>query len=283
MSADSQPSTNSTPQGLSNADTLNSESNGSPWSSAVGRATTGKSGRVIERLMVENDRTQREKNLLSVKLEEESKRGETARAALDSLETSNQNLASMHDLDTLAMGRKDRKIEELKAELEHERSRRERAESDMRATQMERDQTVNRLTRESMEDREQAKRSNSQYDVLTRSWKGLEDRYERQTRRLKSDIQILRDEIANDKRKVSQLEVILEQLRHESEKTRKAKESLAQDFEAYKSAQDENLREMREKAEKNGSAHELALREMDVVLGRMKYVVNVKQDVKESA
>ena len=252
------------------------------WSSAVGRATTGKSGRVIERLMAENDRLQREKNLATVQLEEEVKRSESARSALENFRVVNENLTSMHEMDKTVLARRERKLEELRLDLEAERSRREKAESQVKETRRERDQAVEKLMRELVEEREQCKRAISQYEVLSKSWKGLDESYARQMLKLKADFRKLWDETVEDKSKLTQLEIIVEQLRQEGEKIKKAKEKMLYDFEVYKIEKEESIRELRQRAERNDIAHEQALQDVNNVLGEMKYVINVRRDVRST-
>lgn len=271
-------SLNST-QLLSDLGTPTSEIGGLPWSAAVGRATTGKSGRVIEKLMGDNDRLQREKTLATVKLEEEVKRSESARSALESLQVSNSNLITIHETDKTFLARKDRRIEELRTDLDAERSRREKAEKDTRESRRERDDAVERLRKEAAEDKQQAHRASSQYDVLSRSWKSMEERYEKQIEQLRGDTKVLQKEIEGDQRKLAQLEVILEQLAREGDKSRKVKEKLSSDFQAYKVEQEAGIQGIRKKAEMNNTAHDWTLVQMQNVLGEMKYVVNIKKDV----
>ena len=232
--------------------------------------------------MGENDRLQREKTLACAKFDEELKRSESARLALESLRASNQNLLSMHEADKSLLSRKERKIEELREELESERSRKEQAEAETKATRVERDSIVQRLMKENLEEREQSKRSMTQYDVLSKSWKGLEERYDRQTQKLRSSVQTLQAQMAEDKRKLARLDVIMEQLKQEGEKTRKAKESLTREFEAYKHKQAEGVKGIRERAERNAEANDRMYMEVTTALGEMKYVVNVKNNVQSS-
>jgi hypothetical protein len=264
---------------LSDLDTPTSEVGGLPWSAAVGRATTGKSGRVIEKLMGDNDRLQREKTLATVKLEEEIKRSESARSALESLQVSNSNLVSIHDTDKTFLARKERRIEELRTELGAERSRREKAERDTWESRRERDNVVERLRKDAAEDKQQAQKAISQYDVLSRSWKSMEEGYEKQIDKVRADTKGLQREIEGDKRKLAQLEVILEQLAQEGDKSRKIKEKLSSDLRAYKVEQETGIQGIRKRAELNSTAHDRTLEQMQAVLGEMKYVVNLKKDV----
>lgn len=264
---------------LSAPETPASESN-DPWSSAVGRATTGKSGRVIERLMGDIDRLQKEIKLATVKLEEELKRGESATVALDSLRATNENLKAIDETGKAALARRDRKIEELKADLEAERLRRENAEKAMNVIELERDEIVGTCRRELNEGKECARKSMSQYEILSSSWKSLDASYSRQTQQLKTDIKALHEVRIGDQQRLAQLDVVVGQLHQECEKTRRVKDKVVQEFEQYKREKEESIKDIKEKAERNTSAHEQVSKEMAKVLGEMKHVINVKRDVK---
>ena len=248
------------------------------WSAAIGRAATGKSGRVIEKLMGENDRLQREKKLAIVKLEEEVKRGESARLALEGLQVSNETLASIHESDKTQIIKKDRKIELLRGDLQSEKLRREKAEKETRESRREREEVVEELRRVAAEDREEARRYTAQYEILASSWRTLEDRYERQTQKLETDLNDLRAEVDGDKWKMTDLEIVIEQLTHELAKVAQVKDKLLTGFQAYKMEQDSGLHEIQKKAERNNSANEELHEQMSDVLGQMKHVVNVKRD-----
>ena len=257
---------------------------GYPWSSAVGRATTGgKSGRVIERLMNDNDRLLREKKLAIVKLEEEVKRGESARSALESLQVSNENYVSMHEADTSLLAKRDRRIQQLRDDVDAERAKREKAERETRDTRRERDETIERLRKEAAEEREQSIRATSQYETLSKSWKDLESHYLKQTEHLQMDIASLKASIEGDRQKLARMEVIMEQMGKETERTGKAKEKLSSDFEAYKAEREASIRDMREIAERNEGLSDEGRRQLEEVLGQMRYVVNVKKHVRDAA
>ncbi|KAL9103281.1 MAG: hypothetical protein Q9163_001659 [Psora crenata] len=261
----------------SNGDTPTNEVD--PWSSAVGRATTGgKSGRVIERLMNDNDSLRREKTLAIVKLEEEVKRGESARAALESLQVSNDNLLLMHESDTTLLAKRDRRIQQLRDDLETERARRERAERETRETRRERDDTIDRIKRESAEEKEHCLRATSQYDMLSSSWKSLEEQYLKQTDSLKKDLEGLRAAVDQDRQKLGQMEIIMEQMAKEADRTKRAKQKLSSDFEAYKFEQETVLKCIRENAKHNDMVTEQTQQQMETTLGQLKWAINVRKD-----
>ncbi|KAI9677900.1 MAG: hypothetical protein M1829_002397 [Trizodia sp. TS-e1964] len=250
------------------------------WSSAVGRATTGKSGRVIERLMAENDRLRRELKLETLRREEEQKRGETTRSRIDSLQQQNDNLVHQANMDKATLLRRERKAEELKADLEAEVEKRKLVEDQLKSIMSETEQAIGCLRREVIEERDRAKKASSQYDVISSSWRQLDDGYRRRMERLKVDLAQLRTERQEDQCKLVRLEVTMEQQQQETSKMRVAKDAIEREFLAYKRESENGTRDMRERAERNEQANEKALQETKKVLGEMRYIISVGQNVK---
>ena len=230
--------------------------------------------------MAENDRLQRELTLSNAKNEEEAKHSEWAKSTLESLRATNENLLAMQEVDKTALLRKDRKIEELRADLEAEKTRRAHAENETRETVRERDEAVSKYKKQIMEEKELARKSTSQYEVLANSWRSLDGGYRNRTQKLKADVKAINEKRKEDVQKIEQLEVVVEQLRRESEKMQKAKEQVMRDFVDYKIEKEAGMREIRERAERNESINEEVLGEMNRVMGEMKYVINIRRDVR---
>ncbi|KAI9681166.1 MAG: hypothetical protein M1817_002448 [Caeruleum heppii] len=262
-------------------DGLSSEGGQSPqWSSAVGRATTGKSGRVIERLQAENDRLKRELKLETLRREEEQKKGDNARGQMESLQATNANLLQMWEGDKTSLARKERKVEELKLDLEGEKSRREEVEAQLKEVILAGEKTEEELKRQAREDSEKAKRSGTQYDVLSSSWHQMDQSYRRKTERLKADIEAMTLDGSRDRGKLDSLKIIIEQQRQEIEKMIVAKEGMSRQFDEFKDEVDESARSIREHALDNERRNSEALAETLKVLGEMKHIINVKKYVR---
>ncbi|MCJ1246260.1 hypothetical protein MMC30_003466 [Trapelia coarctata] len=265
---------------VSGLDTTSAEGN-DQWSSATTRATVGgKSGRVIDRLMQDVERMQREIKLLTVKYEEEARRSESARALVESLQTTNANLSSICEANNVAMARKDRKIEELKADLESERARRVRSEAQNKEISMERDDVVAACKKDLMEEKEVARKTSSQYEVLSSSWRGLDDGYRRQMQKLKEGLKELESGRQEDQVRIDQLNIVFTQLNKEAESSQAEKQYVVKQFEQYKQDKEDSIRQMKEQAERNELANDNALQEMNMVVGQMKYVINLKRNVR---
>lgn len=230
--------------------------------------------------MQDVERMQREIKLLTVRYEEEARRSESARALVESLQTTNANLSSICEANNVALARKDRKIEELKADLDSERARRVRSEAQNKEISKERDEVITTCKKELMEEKEVARKSSSQYEVLSSSWRGLDDGYRRQMQKLKDDLKELEAGRQEDQVRIDQLTVVFTQLNKEAASSQAEKEYVMREFEQYKQDKEDSIRQMKEQAERNEHANEAALQEMSSVVGQMRYVINLKRNVR---
>lgn len=260
--------------------TPSSDHQDQPWSSAVGRATTGKSGRVIERLMAENDRLRREKNLTDVKLEEEVRRGETAKSAMEGLRSTNDNLTTIHETDTAMLARRERKLEEMRSELEVERQRREKAELETKETCRERDEAVEGLRRELRAATEQATRATTQYDVISMSFKGMRDDHSRRVREVRIQLATLQEGMAADEQTRVSMQTAMEHYRSEFERAQEANRRLQTALDAYKRETERELKHIREVAQSNLEANARKQMEMQAAAEEMRYIIGVQNNVR---
>ena len=230
--------------------------------------------------MGDMDRLQRSKNFAELKLEEESKRRESTQLAYNMLSATHGNCEGTHDADLISIARKDRQIADLRADLASEKSRRIIAENSARETSRERDEVVEMCKREVIQEKEIARRATSQYEMLSTSWKNLDIGHRKQLQGIKGDVKTLNDDVTEDKQKLAKLEVVLEQMRQEAAKTRRAKDKIAEEFEAYKKEHEAGIRGIKEQAERNDIANAEALREMNETMGQMRWAISVCKDVK---
>ncbi|MCJ1296273.1 hypothetical protein MMC34_007839 [Xylographa carneopallida] len=251
------------------------------WSSAVGRATnSGKSGREIEKLNNQKATLQREVKALITARDEAVRGGELARILVESLQTKNANLTSICESNTIALSRKDRKIEELKADLKSERERREMAVRQQKEVVRERDEVVVVCKKEVLEAKELARKTSCQYDVLSNSLRGLDAGFRRQTTKLEEEVKSLQQQQVTAVGRLDELSIVSTHLSHENHTTRKAYQDVVVQFEMYKKENEDGLQEIKQRSVKSDLANEEALQEMQSVTGQMRHVINVKRDVK---
>jgi hypothetical protein len=192
------------------------------------RTTTGKSGRVIEKLMAENDRLRRELKVETTAREEERKAKELIRQARDSLQSTNDNLILQRNIDKGSLQRKDRKIEELKAERDFEREQRLMLDQRSNIQIKESDALVQEIKNQLSREEEKRKLAVNQYDVVREGFKTLDDSYTHRIEKLQSQLAAMHAGRERDRQTLQRLEVVVEQQRQELEKLRLAKNRITE-------------------------------------------------------
>jgi len=274
----------STPQTLASSpstpsDALNGESEG--WSAAVGRASVaGKSGRVIERLMGDVDKLKRELRLASATVEEEQRRSESARLVLDSLRGTNENLEAITETDKVALARRDRKIEELKADLEVERSRRTGAEKDKSDMHVEILSLKRNCEDEVLREKEISGKARGEYETLKSSLSRMERDFSTGLARARKDFDSLQGNRSEDLARLQRLDFVCQQLRDEHRKEQRAVELLKAKYLEYRSTMDNSIRDLSDKISRGDAANEGLLAELRRSLGSARWIMNVRESVK---
>ncbi|KAI9756162.1 MAG: hypothetical protein M4579_003975 [Chaenotheca gracillima] len=267
------------PSGAGDSSPVDAES--SPqWSSAVGRATTGKSGRVIERLQGENDRLKRDLKFEILRREEEQKKGEAARGQMEGLRITNGNLAQIAEGDKASLARKDRRNEDLKIDLESERARRTEAEAQLKAVQKDWETLEGELRAAARESAEAERKALAQYETLSMGWKHLEEGFRTKVEALRKDVTKMAKDGVEDGAKVQRLTLISEQQQKEIERLHVAKKAVDRGFEKYKSEADEGTRAIRESALQREVEHDQVMDDALSLLNSMRHVINVKENLR---
>lgn len=258
-----------------------SENSPAPWSSAIGHATTtGKSGRVIERLMTENDKLKRDLNAQIIKAQELEKSLQTYKPQIEALRQENDNLNHARGVDSGLISRRDRKIEELKAELLGERQRRERAEELARERQKEKDDMEEQGRREAQRLTESERQATETASIFQTTHKQLRAEYNARTESLRTDILALHDSREQDRQKLAKMDVVLEQMRQEYEKVRRVNGEMLEGYERLKEDSKAQIREAEQEVHRENERSRMLSAEMGRVVDEMRWVMAVKRNVK---
>jgi len=222
--------------------------NDTQWSSAVGGATLGKSGRVIERLMADIDRLKRELKAEILHRQEMERREQTNYGMLDNTRAENANLSQAKDVDAALIKRRDRKIEELRNELGVEKARRIHAEESAQEANRAREDADVECRRLVGEANDAARHATSHATVLQESHRQLGTDYRRRTETFTRDFLQHTQDREEDRSKVKRLDVVVEQLNQEVARTNKINAQMGQILEAYKTESRRRIRELEEEA-----------------------------------
>ncbi|KAI9884154.1 MAG: hypothetical protein M1823_004070 [Watsoniomyces obsoletus] len=255
------------------------------WSSAVGRATTGKSGRVIERIQAENDRLRRELNFETERREEEQRRGDMARAQVSNLEMTNGNLVHISEQFKAQCARATTKSDELKKSYALEQTRRQEAEGKLRQATLQHENRERELRTQLEQKTEQALHANAQYAMLSSSWKSKVDECEGKVTQLKGAVELVRMKhirfVTDLGRKIHQLETTVEGQRKELEKLGRAKDGVSRELETHKRQANEELENIKKRARRNEEAHDEAMAAVERTKGEMNHLINLKRFVRD--
>ena len=244
----------------------------SQWSSAVGpAANSGKSGRVIERLMAENDRLKRDLELQILRAAEMEKQLQNFRPQLESLRAENEVLAHARGVDSNLLTRRDRKVEELKVEAKSRGERAEKAEGMLRGLRTEVDEVREGARRSVGEAAEREKCAVVKAEILEQSHKQLSAEYRARYQRMQKDFDYLREEREQDRQRMAKLDVVYEQMRQENEKRGRVQSELLAKWEEVEEA----MRGVVEEGEVVNEKVRKKSGEMDVVVNEMRWLMGV--------
>ena len=267
-------------RGLGVASPLSPNSENGEWSSAIGHATTGgKSGRVIEKLMSENDKLKRELNQQVIKAEELQRNMQMCRPQIDALKAENDNLSHARGVDSALISRRDRKIDELKADLVQERERREATEQRSRQLERERDDAVEDKRRDVQSLTESTKHATLHSQILETSHKQLSAEYRARMESLKNELNTLKDEREHDKQALAKLDVVSEQMRQELERAKKLQAETFAKWEALREATTHRMQSLEDETNTENERSQKLSTEMAKVVDDMRWVMGVKKNV----
>lgn len=257
----------------------NGESPNTEWSSAVGHAATGKSGRVIHNLQEEIARLTRECSLYRSRAEETQRSNEALKIQIQNLSERLRNSELLNETNLMAIARKDRKIEELRAEIQNERDRRKNAEGETRKIHQLMAESRDDFNRKCAELQDITNHTRIQYDALAKATLREKADFQRKLDALRDDLIALRRRSEEKDIQLERLDAIMAQKNREIETGRERIDKLFEEYEAYKKAHDREVRALIEQGYRNDALIDEALASLKETEGRMKWAIQVKKEV----
>ncbi|KAK5940630.1 mother-specific HO expression [Knufia obscura] len=242
------------------------------WSSAIGHASTGKSGRVIERLQQEIDRLNREKQLLKLRHEEAERATETLHSQYRYLQDRNSNYESSHEANLRQLQRKERQVEDLREEVQKEKLKTARAEEALRTAAVSEDEWREQASHA----KAIAQQKESEYDAIAACRNMDNDRHQNGLERIKASLDELLRKREDDLEKQKRMEIISEQRKKETEQLEELTKRLQVNFNSYRTEIDSAIDGLRSAASENDRVVHEKVEEMRRVTGDMRWVMNVE-------
>ncbi|KAK0120948.1 hypothetical protein ONS96_011143 [Cadophora gregata f. sp. sojae] len=258
----------------------NLASPGGQWSSAVGRANLGKSGRVIERLMGENDMLKRDLNLERLRAEESKQAVRMAEGKMEALAAEYDG--KLHDaaINKTLLKRRERQVAEMKAQIEAEKNRADKAIEREKGWR----EAMEKIEGESKRSVEEAQTfaalMKGRNDAMTSHWRDQGVEVNRTVAKLGTEINNIVQERRADDDRMNMLQELCDQQAEQLTALQAEKDGIASAFDRYKIVQEDSLKNIKERARAQEQANEAALLETQKVLGELKWALGVKKNVK---
>ncbi|KAJ9134027.1 Chromosome segregation protein smc [Pleurostoma richardsiae] len=249
------------------------------WDSTIGKAGLGKTGRVINRLVSENESLKRDIQIERLKAEE-------ARQAARLLEDKMERIISDYESRLLEanvtktlLARKERQVESLQAAVELERERTREALKREQTWRHQMEQTRDDSKRQVEEATNLAALMEGRYNAISSHWKDQGEEVKRAMTRMGKEVGELLEERRKDDEKITVLKDLCDQQDGNIRELRQQNEDIARQFQAYKNEQENALHNIKTKAAEREAQQERTLAESSEVLNKLRWALNVKENI----
>ncbi|KAE8442673.1 hypothetical protein EG329_002971 [Mollisiaceae sp. DMI_Dod_QoI] len=259
-----------------------SNSNNQQWSTAVGRSTLGKSGRVIEKLQNEIDTMRRE--LTSERLNTAEMKNAVGLADAKLATMREEYDIALHDaaIAKTSLKRRERQVAEMKAQIESEKQRADKAVEREKGWRDQMELIEQESKRKIEEAQMHAALMDGRVKAMTSHWKEQGAEVDRTVKKLSKEIDQIVEERRADDDRMNMLQGLCDQQAEQLTSLQAEKEAIEKKFEDYKREQEHALRDIKATAESQQEKAESKLQEAEEVLGQLKWALNVKKNVKSA-
>ncbi|KAI1435700.1 hypothetical protein GGR50DRAFT_294234 [Xylaria sp. CBS 124048] len=254
---------------------------GSPqWDGAVGKAGLGKTGRVINKLVSDNEVLKRELNIERLKAEESKQAAKLVEDKMERMISEYESRLLEASVTKTLLSRKERQVEHLQGAVELEKKRTADAQEKERIWRQEMESTRHETKIQVEEAGAHAALMEGRYNAISSHWKEQGEEVKRALAKMDGRIKALTDERLKDDDKINILRDLCDQQDANIRDLKRQKDEISQQFDAYKRAQEEALRAIKENARKREGEQLKTIEETKQVLGQLRWALNVKRNVK---
>lgn len=225
----------------------------------------------------------RELSLQRSRAEETQRSNEALKQQMQNVTDRLRNFEHSHEANLSSISRKDRKIEDLKAEVLGEKKRRVKAEEDARRTDQlaaqERDEHHKGLAAA----QEMAHHAKSQYDTVVSTRSKEKSEYQSRFSSFRKELDELFAREEERQNQLKRFDVIIEQKNREIDTGRERMDRCEMLSREYKEQSDRTLRELVENGQKKDADIDKALAAAKETTDKMKWVLNVKKQVEDAS
>ncbi|OIW35512.1 hypothetical protein CONLIGDRAFT_565977 [Coniochaeta ligniaria NRRL 30616] len=250
------------------------------WDSTIGKAGLGKTGRVINKLVSDNEALKRDIKIERLRADEAKQTARLLEDRMDRMSSDYEGRLLEANVTKTLLARKERQVESLQAAVELERHK---ASSALERERMWKDE-MEKVRAEAKQQVEGASNyaalMEGRYNAISSHWREQGEEVKKAMGAMKGEVDQLLEERKRDDEKISTLREVCDQQDGNIRELTRQKEEIAAKFEAYKAEQEKALREIKARARRREEEQEAVIGESREVLDKLKWALGVKENVK---
>ncbi|KAF5023320.1 hypothetical protein F66182_4628 [Fusarium sp. NRRL 66182] len=250
------------------------------WDSTIGKAGLGKTGRVINKLVSDNEALKRDIKIERLKAEEAKQTAKLLEDKLDRIVSDYESRLLEANVTKTLLARKERQVESLQVNVELEKKKAIDALAREKSWRDEMEKSRKDATIQVEEATSYAQLMEGRYNAISSHWQDQGEQVKRAVSKMKSQIDELNEERRTDDDKIQTLRDLCDQQDGNIKQLRHEKEEIARMFEEYKQSQEDGLKNIKTDARKREDEQERLLQESRDTLNKLKWALNVKENVK---
>ena len=249
------------------------------WDSTVGKAGLGKTGRVINRLVSDNEALKRDIKIERLRAEESKQAARLLEDRLERIVSDYESRLLEANVTKTLLARKERQVETLQSSVELERKRAVDAGERERVWKDEMEKVRSESLRKVDEATNYAAMVEGRYNAISGHWRDQGEEVRKTVSKMKVEIAELLDERRKDDDRIGTLRDLCDQQDGNIRELQQQKEEIAAQFERYKAEQEAALSDIKTKAAEREREQEQTLKESKEVLSKLRWALNVKERV----
>lgn len=250
------------------------------WDSTIGKAGLGKTGRVINKLVSDNDALKRDIKIERLRAEEAKQAAKLVEDKMDRMVGDYESRLLEANVTKTLLARKERQVESLQAAIELEKSKAEAANERERSWRRELDKIQRDSTVQVDEATAYASLMEGRYNAISSHWRSQGDEVKKAVASHRTEIHTLVRERQEDDSKIQTLRDLCDQQDNNIKQLLREKDDIARLFAEYKKTQDDDLKHIRTNAAETEAEQQRLLDEAREALHKLRWALNVKQNVK---
>ncbi|KAL7927501.1 hypothetical protein ACQKWADRAFT_5658 [Trichoderma austrokoningii] len=249
------------------------------WDSTIGKAGLGKTGRVINKLVSDNEALKREIKIEQLRAEEAKQAAKLVEDKMERMMSDYESRLLEANVTKTLLARKERQVETLMATVDTEKKKTVAAQELERNWRDEMEKVKSDAKTQVDDATSYAQLMEGRYNAISSHWRDQGDEVNKAISTIKTEINTIVDERKSDDDKIQTLRDLCEQQDSNIQKLRREKEDIARLFEKYKETQETDLKDLKENARKTEEEQQRLLDEARETLHKLRWALNVKENV----